>query len=207
MTTKKLSHTSPGVAHHLPHRTRLRLAKHHRKAKTLAAVQARLKKVPGVKDVEINERTGSVLVHHEENHNVLELMGTALEEVATDLFEAVLEVEEAEVPGLSIAAHMLKSRFSKLDTSLANATSNAVDLKAIVPLALLGLGVYKLLKDRAWWGEMPAFVLFYYAFDSYMKFHGPSVRPISVTERVENPPGHLQNPVREELRRRRETVS
>ena len=95
----------------------------------------------------------------------------------------------------------------RIDTSVANATGNVLDLKTIVPLGLLAAGLYKAARDHAWWGEVPAFVLFYYAYDSYMKFHGPSVRAVSATTRTENEDGRLENPVREELRRRGKDIS
>jgi copper chaperone CopZ len=164
-------------------------------------VKNRLKRVPGVNDVEINERTGSVLVHHEENKDVLELIGSAMEEVAGDLFDVLVEMEGEQVPGLSVLAHMVKSKVGNLDTKTANATGNWIDLKTIVPLGLMGAAIYKMIQDRAWMSEVPAFALFYYAFDSYMKFHGPSVRAISVAER-EQENGVLQNPVQQEMRKR-----
>lgn len=205
--SKKLSSETPGVSHHLPHRTRLRVSKHKRKSRSLKQVQDKLAKVPGVSGVEVNERTGSILVHHEEDNNVLELLGTALEEVAGDLFETSLEVEEAEVPGLSIIAHAVKKQMGLLDTSVATATGNMIDLKTVVPLGLLAAALYKVAKERVWWGDVPAFVLFYYAYDSYMKFHGPSVRAVSASPRTEREDGRLENPVRAEMRRRGKELS
>jgi len=205
--SKKLTTKTQGVSHHLPHRTRLRVVNPKRRTKEMAQVSERLKRVPGVTGVEMNDRTGSILVHHEDNDNVLELLGAALEEAAGELFETALEVEEVEVPGLSIIAHLIKQRMGRLDTSVASATGNVVDLKTIVPLGLLAAGLYKAARDHAWWGEVPAFVLFYYAYDSYMKFHGPSVRAVSATTRTETEDGRLENPVRTELRRRGKDIS
>ena len=52
-----------GVSHHVPHRTRYRLASHYRHEEMVNRVSDSLKKVPGVKSVEFNKRTGSLLVH------------------------------------------------------------------------------------------------------------------------------------------------
>ncbi|HEY9716771.1 MAG TPA: hypothetical protein V6C69_04860 [Trichormus sp.] len=198
----KLTADSYGVTHHLPHRTRLRLPKQHRHA--INKVKDRLKKVPGVKDVHVNERTGSILIEHDEKQNVLENVGTAVQEVASDLFDSLIEMQESEVPGLSIVAHLVKSQAGKLDTKVATATDNWLDLKTLFPVALLGAGVYTAVKEKAWLGlgEIPAFVFFWYAYDAYMKFHGPSVRAESVAERVETSDGKLQNPVIQDLKRR-----
>ncbi|MGH9550712.1 MAG: hypothetical protein ACRD3W_15130, partial [Terriglobales bacterium] len=80
-------------------------------------------------------------------------------------------------------------------------TDNWLDLKMLVPITLAGAAIWKIMRDKAWIGEVPGFVLLYYAYDSYMKFHGPSVRPISATELVEDD-GKLENPTQQEVRRR-----
>ncbi len=61
--TKKLTVNSRGVTHHSENRTRLRLPKNQREKHKLNNVKKRLEKVPGVQAVEVNERTGSILVH------------------------------------------------------------------------------------------------------------------------------------------------
>jgi copper chaperone CopZ len=202
--TRKLTSSSRGVTHHSANRTRLRLPKHHRQKHKLSTVKKRLEKVPGVKEVEINERTGSILVHHEDaSENSLENIGNAIEEVAMEAFEALLDIEEESVPGLSILSHLLKKNLSEADTKVASATNNMFDLKTLVPLGFLGLALFKLAKDKALLAEVPAFVLLYYAYDSYIKFHGPGVRPISVAEREVEDSGKLANPVQKELQQQR----
>jgi len=201
--SKKLTATAGGVTHHLPHRTRLRLPKHHRNARTMNKMRDRLKKVPGVKDVQVNERTGSILIEHEDKQNVLENLGSAVQEVASEVFDTLIEMQQSEVPGLSIVGHLVKSQASRLDTKVATATDNWLDLKTLFPAALLGTGIYTAITEKAWLGigEIPAFVFFWYAYDAYMKFHGPSVRAVSVAERVEAPDGTLQNPIEEDMKR------
>lgn len=201
--TRKLIRTSAGVKHHLPHRTRLRLPQDHRNSHTLKAVEKEIKKVPGVKDVHVNHRTGSLLVEHDERDDMLENFGEAINGVASDLFDAVLEAEGIEIPGLSIFAHLIRQNLSKADTDLALATRNWLDLKMLVPVVLFGAGYFKARASSNWWGEVPAWVLFYYAYDSYMKFHGPSVREVSATERVETSGGNLENPMEIRKVRRR----
>ncbi len=66
-------------------------------------------------------------------------------------------------------------------------TNNYLDLKTLLPVAFLVGGIYQASKTRAWWNQVPAWVLFYYAFDSYVKFHGPGTDSesgnLSATER------------------------
>ncbi|HEY9678761.1 MAG TPA: cation transporter [Drouetiella sp.] len=170
--TRKLTKECGGVKHHLPHRTRIKVPNDHRDPGKMDAVKNQLQALPGVQAVEVNHRTGSVVVHHDERSDTLELMGTAIESICDELFEEILAVEEIEFPGLSVVAQVIRNFLSKADIKVAEGTQNVVDLKMIVPLLFFGAGVVKSRQTGNWWGEVPAWVLFYYAYDSYMKFHG-----------------------------------
>jgi hypothetical protein len=185
MTTRKLHSKSKVVAHSLPHRTRLRLPRGHRDAATIAKVHKTISNTKGVHSVEINERTGSVLIHHDEDPEVLAKVGDALEDVAGELFEALLEAGGLEIPGLSIIAHLIRESLSHADNRLAVATNNVIDLKMLVPVGFFAAGVIQSRRHLGWFNQMPAWMLFYFAYDAYMKFHGPSVRETSAEERFE----------------------
>lgn len=176
---KKLTHSSAGVAHHVADRTRLRIPQEHRHK--LKEVSAHIKNVPGVNNVYINERTGSIIVHHDHDTSILERLGGAIQSVAGDLFDVLVAFEEQELPGYSVLAHVIKRRFAQANSSVANATENTVDLKMLLPLAFFGWGLKQASSNPGWWAEIPAWALFYYAYDSYIKFFGPSLwlRPVS----------------------------
>lgn len=167
-----------GVTHHLPHRTRYRLSSKYRDTDTVNRLRRSIATVPGVKDVEINDRTGSILVHHEERPGMLDSLAVAFEDVAGDIFQEITTAEINEVlPGASILGYLIKRRFSALDSKLSDASNNMIDLKMLLPIGFLLAGLHKIAKNRNWFDQVPAWVLFYYAYDSYLKFHGPSVRP------------------------------
>ncbi len=170
--TRKLTKASAGVKHHLPHRTRLKVPRHHRDEETLNAVKNQLEDIPGVKSVQVNIRTGSVVVDHDERDDTVELMGEAIQNIAEDLFNELLLVEEVELPGLSIVAHLIRKSLAKADNKVAEETSNVIELKIIVPLLFFGAGVVKSVQIGSWWSEVPSWVLFYFAYDSYTKFRG-----------------------------------
>jgi hypothetical protein len=65
------------------------------------------------------------------------------------------------------------------------ATNNAIDLKMLVPVGFFAAGVIQSRRHLGWFNQMPAWMLFYFAYDAYMKFHGPSVRETSAEERFE----------------------
>ena len=162
-----------GVAHHLPYRTRYRLASHHRNADIQDRINASISKVPGVKKVEFNERTGSVLVHHDEIPEILGTLSGVMDGIAGDLFEEIAQEELAVIPGMSLTAHITKKHLAKIDRYCAKMTNNLIDLKMLLPLVLLGAGFYQASRKNAWFESVPPLVFLYYAYDSYLKFHAP----------------------------------
>jgi copper chaperone CopZ len=169
-----------GVAHHLPHRTRYRLARKYRDADTVDRIRRSIVNVPGVNGVDVNDRTGSILVHHEEKPCMLEELAGAFEDVAGDIFQEITTAEIDElIPGASIIGYVIKRRFGDLNQQVAGASNNMIDLKMMLPIGFLLAGLHKAAKNRNWFDHVPAWVLFYYAYDSYLKFHGPGARAIN----------------------------
>ena len=171
--SSKLHAQSSGVAHHLPHRTRLRVPKRHRTAHQMNRVHEALKNVKGVSQVEVNHKTGSILLHHDEDAGILDVVGKTLDEVSSELFEAMVAGEEAEISGLSIIGHFAHNLFSAADDHLAGATKNMIDLKLVIPIVFLGAGVMRARSSEGSWltGVSPL-ILFTYAFDMFWKLHG-----------------------------------
>jgi copper chaperone CopZ len=168
MSDTQLTHSNHSVTHHLPHRTRIRVPRRHRQAPTFKKIQDRLVKVPGVQSVEVNERTGSVLVHHDTKDDTLDLINSAVAEVAAEIFEVVAADE---FPAVSTLAAYLRNRVRNLNSSVSQATEHKLDLRSAVPIFLLGASVVRFIQEKSWWGEVPAFVLFYYAWDSFIKLN------------------------------------
>ncbi len=160
-----------GVTHHVPHRTRYRLASHHRNEETVNRLHESLKKVPGVNKVEFNDRTGSLLVHHDEISGMVTKLDGVCNEIATDLFEELVGEEMIMFPEVSLLAQLIGKRFSRINQYLARRTQNYIDLKMLLPLLLAAAGFYQLSKEKGLLSQVPGWVLFYYAYDSYFKFH------------------------------------
>src|SRR5271170_5765737 len=96
------AHPRKGVSHHLPTRTRYRIAKGRRSQELATQIRDKVSTVPGVKTVDVNERTGSVFIHHEERPDILEALCNAFDAVADDLFEETIEFESETIPGFSV---------------------------------------------------------------------------------------------------------
>jgi hypothetical protein len=173
--TRKESKRRIGLAHHLPHRTRYRVSTKHRDDETAGRIRDSIMAVPGVSSVEVNQRTGSVLVHHEERPGILESISSALDRLGEDIFEEVFEggLDEI-VPGASLFGHLIRKHVAQADSKVADLTNNLLDLKMLLPICFFGAGIFKVSRNRNWLDQVPAWVLFYYAYDSYLKFHGPA---------------------------------
>jgi len=98
------------VAHQLPHRTRLKLAKEHRTAARMKEVHQALSKVPGVHQVDVNERTGSVTLHHAPSTEMIGTIAEAVEAIEgfegfgamEGIAETITAVETFELAGIAM---------------------------------------------------------------------------------------------------------
>lgn len=179
---KKLHAKSTGVAHHSSKRTRLRVPKTYRKRSVLKKVDEAVSGLPGVKSVEVNHETGSVLIHHEDEPGVLERITEALDETCPDILLALLEPEIA-VPKLfsEFMSNFLHGNGSEQhnggeqDEKQAAGDAVAAKLETLrpvknyVPMAFVGLGVLALVEEGTLIGATAPIALFYYAFDFYWK--------------------------------------
>ena len=188
MSNKKLHEHSRGVVHRTKHRTRLRVPKKYRKQAELHQLKTNIEQIPGVQSVEVNDQTGSVLIHHEETEGLFEQIGEALQESAPELLSLMLLPggEEAEV-GMEVLANLFKTVFveplnghsqeasSHADAHASGMGAPSVKWKRMVPLAFIAAGTWKLLQEEALLAGVAPLVLFYYGFDTYWKFKQESL--------------------------------
>lgn len=169
----RLHAKSKGVAHHLPHRTRLRVPKEHRTKGKLENMADALRKAPGVQSVDVNHRTGSILVHHHEHPSILNTFEKTIEESSGELLEALVEGGSLQIAGLTFAGHFIANFVSNVNEQVGAATNKKVSLRTLAPAAMLGLGLMRLKRGQ---GEdllmtVSPIVLFFYAFDLYWRFN------------------------------------
>lgn len=176
----KLSQSSIGVAHHSPGRTRLKVPKTHRNSKEMHKVKSALSAVPGIKNVEVNHETGSILVQHDHDMHIFDAIEQSFEAVAGDMLVTLIEGERAEamgVIGLFGAATGLVSGMAKNlmatsdDERIGFLKRRASDTKNLLPLAFLAAAAYKAYETRSFWSGTTPMVLAYWAFDSYWKLN------------------------------------
>jgi hypothetical protein len=79
--------------------------------------------------------------------------------------------------GSSTTSARIVDTVTDLDRQLSLLTGRRVDLKLLFPLALGGVGLWRAARSGLGLAEVPAYVLLWYAFDSFWKFHREPARP------------------------------
>jgi len=166
------------VASHTPGRLRVRVHRSHRDPNALQEVASQLADQPGIHHVEVNADSGSVLVHYDHEKRSMDDVVGCLEDVGV-LIGSVLEAGGDELPdvgggedsGHSTTAAGVVGTVSDLDRRLSELTGRKVDLKLLFPVALGAIGVRAAIANGIGFSEVPAYILIWYAFDAFWKFH------------------------------------
>ena len=143
------------VVHALPGRVRLKFARIKGNPQLAGHVRKKLAAVPGIKGVEANSATGSVLVHYDE---VALQAAEALDPLAAVLGEFCPELEAVSLVGsiASLAENLetgtglrggLTTGVKALNAKVGQLTGG-LDLKLLAPLTLFFLGVRGLLSGE-----------------------------------------------------------
>jgi hypothetical protein len=139
----------------------------------MRAVRERLDDAFGPGRTEVNANTGSVLVRYDRHTrssadvlSILRDVGVLVEETA----RSVLELPEAGAARSTTSIRVIDA-VADLDRQLSRLTGRTVDLKLLFPMALGGIGLWRVATNGLGLTEVPAYVLLWYAFDSFWKFH------------------------------------
>lgn len=131
---------------------------------------------PLVKDVlkaaiALQERGKESFAHLEE---VIEDLRAEVEAELAQEGETHSQSENAAVAdhqGDSVLAQTVLKGMSELDTRLRETTKGAVDARSLTPIIFGGLALRQLIFKGPQLDDVPWYVLGWYAFDSFMKFH------------------------------------
>ena len=116
---------------------------------------------PAVRSVQVNQRTGSVLVHGERNAELEGAIGRTL--------ELVEEAGPEGLPEAGVEALVLLVR--DVDRRLRRATSGHLSLSWLVPATFVGVGVRQLMREGLTIFSVPWYVLMYYGVDAFLKLY------------------------------------
>jgi len=155
------------VASDIPGRLRVKLGPQSRAPDVLDGIRRRAKSHAGIHHVTVDTTSGSVTVHYDPQHH--ETRGVlGIFEDCRCIFENLESMTEspssATSPGFLAAVEDLNARLSA-------ATRVPVDLKLLLPLTLLGAGVWSIARRGLMVESVPGLVFVWLAVDSFVKLH------------------------------------
>ncbi|HLH22094.1 MAG TPA: heavy metal-associated domain-containing protein [Chloroflexota bacterium] len=173
------------IVSHVPGRLRVRVRKGQRHPRVLHRIETQLAEQPGVRAVAVNAGTGSVMVQYNpralSTESLLDLLhdvGVVAHSIFSDEEIDLSSADQTGAAGHSETAQSIIGALDRLDRRLSTLTGQKLDLKVLFPLGLGALGVRQLAVGGWGLAEIPAFVLLWYAFDSFYKLHrAPAVEP------------------------------
>jgi Heavy metal associated domain 2 len=174
MAVESLVHAH--VASSTPGRLRLRIRRQDRHA--MERVRDHLERQPGIAQVIQDTSTGSLLIHYDHRRHTPEGLRQTLRDVGVVLVDVASAItsDVPDIDGHSHTARQVSGALNRLNRRVSAATGQSVDLKLLVPLTLGGIGVWQTLTRGLGISQVPGYILLWYAFDSYWKFHHEPVR-------------------------------
>lgn len=163
------------VEHSSPGRMRVRLHKPHRNPETFRRLRNHLEKQASVASVEINERSGSLLIRAADADATRGALSDVLDLVGPMAADDRLE------PDVTFLVEAVRSA----DQRIKAATKGKLSLKWMIPASFLTVGVRQLLAQGLTLGTVPWYVLIYYGVDSFLKLypdHAPRPSVAAVQE-------------------------
>jgi hypothetical protein len=161
----RLCHSSAG-------RLRLRVDAHKRDDRFFAEAKRQIETWPGVRRVEVNPLTGSVLILFEESAAA----PGEIERRARESGLFAVESSAAERKRMPPAEAAVE-RVRRLDERLREWTGGAGDLRSVVFLSLIAAGAFQLMRGKV---AAPAVTLFWYAAEAAgLSWKGPASSPVT----------------------------
>jgi len=157
------------LEHHSDGRVRARVSREDRSPEQMEAMRRELSSQPAVHNVEVNPRTGSVLLEGEDTR--------ALEKALGEVFDVVADVAGGESPRAGVESLVLVIK--QADRRLRRSTGQRFSLRWLVPAAFIAAGLRQVMKQGVTLGTIPWYVLLYYGVDSFLKLypeHAPRAR-------------------------------
>jgi hypothetical protein len=171
------------TAHRTPGRIRLKLQDSTHKARALEDLKRSITAMEGVRRVETNAASGSLVVHYDPGlygkfQHQLQQHGDSTGDFhlsvpnigeGADLIKNV-EEEADFLAEHSETARVMVNGFRSLDTAIRRATDNTVDLKVLLPL---GLAIYSFVEIGIEAATPLWITLGIFSFNSFVQLHSP----------------------------------
>jgi len=162
------------LAHHIPGRLRVRFPRENRRSHIMERLKEDLLTQTGIQAVGTNHAAGSVTVSYDpQQHSNTGMLGVPedLGVIVSTMIDAPhIEVGTRE-KGPSAAALSLSGALDDLNQRLAAWTGNVIDLLALFPLSLVGVGLWQVRQHGLMLEMPPGWLLVWLGFDAFLKLH------------------------------------
>lgn len=161
------------VESRVPGRIRLRVPRGSRRGNGLARIQMVFENVEGIRNIDINPSTGSVLITHDPNiidSEDLIGLGRSANVIRQ---ESQGGRNGIQWPAMSTGARQIISGFRQFDSAISRFTGGAIDAKLAIPLLLLGLSLGRALFSASK-APTPWYSLLWYSYSMFMHWHDPT---------------------------------
>lgn len=166
---------TPGLVSDIPGRMRVRLAPEQRTRDFMSALRERLAATDGLHTVDARPATGSMVIHYDAEGYSREHVINTLEAAGVRIIDApdgATHRNGNQTYGSTTAtANRLVDVMADANEAIARATGRSLDLRLLFPFALGSWGIVRLARDGLQLGEVPAYVLLWYAFDAFWKLN------------------------------------
>jgi heavy-metal-associated domain-containing protein len=168
-------HHRAWVASHVPGRMRVKLGPASRAPHVLDGIRSHLKSHAGIHQVTVDPPSGSVTVHYDpQRHEEPGLLA-----IFEDCYCVFQTLESAPESSSSAPSAGFVTAVEDLSAKLSAATGVRVDLKLVLPLSLLGAGIWSIARRGLMLESVPGLVFVWLALDSFVKLHPAPARELT----------------------------
>lgn len=164
---EKLNLYSQGVVHATPGRTRLRLPSDYRSRDVLRELEQHVQTVEGVKYAEYNEKTGSIVIYHEADDDILERIGASMAKYNPTLFAIIVAPRPEPAPSKVLSFFQRGKEASTTDggTSDTPFLSAGSLFKKALPMAIVAVGAFQLIERKTLLAALPPLGLIFLVYE------------------------------------------
>ena len=152
-----------------PGRLRLLLAQECRQPEQIERIASGLSQRVEIDRVRTNVASGSITIFYRIEQSDFAQISAFLSDLGVIFGD--ITAEKTMTQGKSEAAAELIAGASELNQRVKRASNGAFDLRFLIPLGFSALALRQLLVKGVQLGVIPWYVLAWYAFDSFIKFH------------------------------------
>lgn len=171
------------MVHSIPGRIRFRLDSQLRAADSMKELVTALSQVPGIKQVQCNPKTGSLLVLYEpDTFGIEDLM------MAAQAANVVVTLPDAEIAAASSGAEISRLAASinrsaeRADRALSAITRGAADLKTLVPIGLAAVALRQIASSGVRLTSVPWYVLLWYSWGIFNAYNRKNQKQSTMME-------------------------